>query len=102
MPDDPTDPAKLTKEQSEAALAWIKRHFATPRNCPVCRNTNWTLGDRLVAPTPFQADGGWIMGGTAMPMLALICTTCGYTRFFNAVLAGLVKKSPPTGGGPNG
>ena len=91
---------QLTPEQRDKAIAWVNQHFKAPQQCPVCTSSNWVVGDRLWAPNIFRSDGGLSIGGTAMPLLVLTCTTCGYTHFLNAVLAGLLPK-PSGGGGSN-
>jgi hypothetical protein len=40
------------------------------------------------------SESGIDIGGLAYPLFLLTCGTCGYTLFFNAVVAGLTTKAP--------
>lgn len=61
-----------------------------PQICPVCGDTNWSIGGRLVQPPAIGSQFQYHFGFPAYPLIALISPKCGYTRFINAVVAGIV------------
>lgn len=58
--------------------------------CKECGEKTMTVPDHIVAP-PVFVDGGFALGGRSYPLIMLVCTNCGNTRFFNAVVAGAVN-----------
>jgi predicted nucleic-acid-binding Zn-ribbon protein len=79
----------------QAAQAWLAQRQQSPEAsyCPFCRGTNWMVGE--LVGTPNLAPGGFDPNAPVLPAFPLICTGCGYTMLFNAVVAGLVKPGPP-------
>lgn len=57
-----------------------------------------TVGHQLVTPVLTDPGGGITIGGSTMPQVPLICTNCGYTRYFNY----MVLKQHITGGSGDG
>lgn len=88
---------KLSKDEKERIKAWVEAKSKTAE-CPVCGNTNWIIGDHIVQPVT-NGSGRVLLGGAAYPQVMLVSTECGYTRYFNAILMGLVamdsKESSP-------
>lgn len=56
--------------------------------CRECGEKQIVVADDLVSPVIYQ--GGLVLGGSAYPQGMLICNNCGNTRFFNAVILGVV------------
>jgi len=81
---------ELTEEQMEQFQSWLAERWTGTKECPICATNNWTLGSHLVSPTIYRSGGGLVIGGLAYPLAMIICSNCGYTNFFNAVLIGLV------------
>ena len=88
---------KLTAEETDKFQAWINEKWHGSKICPVSGHNDWVLGDRLVAP-PSIVHGKVALGGSVYPQIMMICRGCGYTIYFNAVLAGIVPAIP---GGQN-
>jgi len=88
---------QLTDEQKETLTA----HFAKKwhdRNCPICRSNDWSLSDKVFELREY-AGGSLIIGSTPIfPVVALACTNCGYSHFFNAIVLGIVPQSDKKGG----
>lgn len=85
-------PNKLTQAQKDAAVAFINERWAGDKACPVCLTAKWSLSDHTV--TPLNVTGNVIHGsGVTYPMVMAVCTNCGNTRFFNAVLMGILDMS---------
>lgn len=86
----PDDDSQLTMEQKEAAIAWLVEHGAGKPICPGCGKQTWEVGDHLVSP-PIHSGGGMMLGGISYPNFMIICTNCGNTQYFNAIVAKLEK-----------
>lgn len=60
--------------------------------CDCCRQSSLTFDDKVFELREFTG-GGLQVGGTAIaPYLTVTCGNCGYTRFFNLVVAGLMNQ----------
>ena len=75
----------------EKANEWLDRHWKADRLCPVCGNSTWLGEEQVMELRPFNQDR---LGapGPVIPLLVIICSTCGNTLFFNTILAGLVER----------
>jgi predicted nucleic-acid-binding Zn-ribbon protein len=77
----------------ERAMEWLNKHWNTPKSCPICKHNNWTVSDSVGVMLP--VSGGRIeVEGLAYPLFLVTCSTCGYTLFFNAVVAGFAPQIP--------
>ena len=74
----------------EKALIWINQNWRGDKRCPICLNSNWAMNENLTEVRPFQG-GSLILGGQLYPFLLVTCNVCGYTHFFNAVIAGVIN-----------
>jgi hypothetical protein len=91
--------ARLTREQQvrklaqqQRAMAWLNEHWSAPdKRCPICNQLQWSTSE-VVEVRPFSG-GGLVVGGPVYPTFMLICGVCGYTRLFNAAIAGILD--PP-------
>ena len=82
---------KGLKLDLEKAETWLNEHWKGDRVCPICGNTHWWGSDQAMEIRSF--DEGRVGGsGIVVPLLAITCSTCGNTLFFNAILAGLVEQ----------
>ena len=82
----------LSVEQKKDIQARLEKKWRTPKECPICHENQWALGDHIVAP-PLYSQGNFVIGGAAYPVAMLICENCGYTYFFNAVVLGMIPAS---------
>lgn len=78
------------KEQQEKAVNWINSKWPV-KTCEVCLQRQWELHDFMVSTPRFE--GGIIIGGQIAPHIMIMCKNCGNTKFFNAVLMGLIKEN---------
>jgi hypothetical protein len=53
-----------------------------PVQCPICKTTNWTMGDGVDMPIRYKP-------GRVYTMLPVRCANCSYTMFFGANAIGL-------------
>jgi hypothetical protein len=85
----------LTAEEKEKVQKWIDDKSKHPAACPVCGDERWIIADHLITPEPVSG-GRLLYGGPAYPQFMLISVGCGYTRYFNAVISGIVVSEPPS------
>lgn len=76
----------------EKFVAFINEKVPNSGVCKECSQKTVTVSDDLVVPPVYQ-NGGVAFGGPAYPQIMLVCTNCGNTRFFNAVVAGVIGGS---------
>jgi hypothetical protein len=65
-------------------------------NCPTCGPAGIGMVQvamDLATPSRTDATGNVAVGGTIYPQMQLICTNCGFTRYFNYVLL-MTDKEP--------
>jgi hypothetical protein len=78
----------------ERAMAWLGNNWNTPKSCPICKQNNWTISESLALIPRLIQDGKETAEGLVYPHFLVTCGTCGYTLFFNAVVAGLLSSKP--------
>ncbi|MFZ1081843.1 MAG: hypothetical protein WAO19_07950 [Candidatus Kryptoniota bacterium] len=66
--------------------------------CPMCGNKNLILMDGYFThPVQGNLNAGVIVGGPAIPSVAVVCTRCGFMSHHALGALGLLP--PPEGGG---
>ena len=70
----------------DKAMEWINSHWGS-RSCPICSSKEWLLMTKIWKLTEFEETGK----GT-LPVVAMMCNTCGHTIFFNAIAMRLVER----------
>ena len=80
---------ELTVEQIDIVKAWMKEKWRGGSNCQICQANHWNVAKHLVLPLTYS-EGSTSMGGASYPQAMLICTNCGQTLLFNAVIMGIV------------
>jgi predicted nucleic-acid-binding Zn-ribbon protein len=83
------DSAKIDFEK---AYAWLTTHWQGDWLCPICGQDDWLVHDEAVEVRAF-GQGRLAAKGSIFPLLTVLCSNCGHTLFFNALIAGLVE--PP-------
>jgi len=80
----------FSKEQRDQIIDAIETRLDGPPECPLCGGTQWTfVGGGLAFIDLIDDAEQRYMGGPALPNVALICTDCGHTLFFNIYFLGL-------------
>jgi len=82
----------------ERAMEWLNKNWHTPKACAVCHNNNWIISDSLVEIHQLFTDGLLRSGGPVYPLFLVTCGVCGYTLFFNSVIAGFTLEAPKKNG----
>jgi hypothetical protein len=91
------DPWELTEEQQQKLNAWLQEKWNGAKLCPICNQDTLALESALAEVGVFVAGGGIYAGSPSYPCAVLICTNCGYTLLFNAVLSGIVPGTDKEG-----
>jgi hypothetical protein len=81
-----------TGKLSDAEKKTIAENLAKVSNgghfkCPVCQQSDWLIGELVVAPVRF--GGGMSLGGDVYPLAMVICQVCSHTIFMNALRMGI-------------
>jgi hypothetical protein len=77
----------------QKALEVMRKKIPAFPSCPACKRPHLSLADTLLEVRPFHG-GMFFAGGPVYPHAAVICTFCGHTMFFNAVILGLLPGGP--------
>ena len=91
----PDEKGKLTADETKKAFSWLKLKLRV-RTCPMCGEEDFGLSESIYA-MPLSGSGAINLSECA-PAIAMLCSNCGYMRFFNALMAGVVKQQPPPEG----
>ena len=75
----------FTAEKRKQAIDWIDKNNPV---CEVCGKDKWTLVPDLISPALFE--GGMVIGGMTYPQVMIVCNTCGNTKYFNAIVIGVL------------
>ena len=87
----PDKDLKLTQEEKKEIAGWISKR-APDLKCSVCGQKHFVLADHVIAGF-IHSGGGLALGGATYPQVMVICTNCGHTIQFNAVVIGALKPS---------
>ena len=82
---------KLTPEQHEKLLAFIKSKWKAPYECRCCGFNNWDVTREIYQIMQFT-PGGLALGGPIVPIAPVTCSNCGNTILINALIAGIVDQ----------
>ena len=67
-----------------------KKLQKTVSKCPICKKDEWTMPEHVFTIVEHNS-----LGGTTTPVIAVICSNCGYQLHFNAIILGIIKKTEP-------
>jgi predicted nucleic-acid-binding Zn-ribbon protein len=75
------------QEQRRRAIAYLREIFPNSPPCPMCHQESaWDV----TAPVHLSPVAGNLLATRGYPVFQVVCTRCGYTMFFNAVIAGVI------------
>ena len=57
--------------------------------CPMCKQSNWQVGDDLVHSPVTTLGGPMSLGGPHIPMVQIVCTNCGFVAHHAAGVLGI-------------
>jgi len=83
----------LDKVRQDKILQFLNDKWKPPGRCPVCGKTVWNVSDTVFEVREYH-EGSLVTRGTAVaaPVVMATCGNCGYTLFFNALVAGIVEQ----------
>ncbi len=88
-----TQNKESVKVDAKKVNAWLGEHWKGNRACPICGNSHWEMGEELVEVRDCRYGQRFNLDGeVSYPLVVVICETCSYTMFFNAIRIGLVEK----------
>lgn len=82
---------KLDAAQCEAIRAKLVGLWRS-KACSFCGGDRLTIATDLSELRPFH-EGVLVDGGKVIPVVTALCSTCGATTLFNAIILGLVDPS---------
>lgn len=89
----PDAEGRLTPEDKAKVSAHFARHWKGEVPCPVCKNaTSWSTAEHVVQSYRWANNQ---FAAPTYPFIPVICTNCGHTMFFNAVVIGVVPLASP-------
>lgn len=91
---------KIDTDKKQRIAEFLNSKVGSPKPCPVCGKTRWTLGDDVWELRQLSKDGLRV-GGSLYPVILLICNECGNTQFLNAVVVGAVDQKGGEGADAN-
>ena len=75
---------------------WLNSQWLGPKQCPVCGNNDWLIFPRAYEMREYQG-GDFVMPGSVVPLVAVMCNVCGHTLLFNGLALRVVERAK--GGG---
>jgi predicted nucleic-acid-binding Zn-ribbon protein len=81
----------LDEIKGDKVLRFLDEKWKPPGRCFVCGKTEWNVSNTLFEVREYH-KGGLVVGGSTAPFIMATCGNCGYTLFFNAIVASLVER----------
>lgn len=76
------------EEKQKKVTTWLENKWPN-KVCDICNSQNWSVVDFISAPSRYEK--GLVLGGKIAPQITVVCNNCGNTKFFNAVVIGLIE-----------
>ena len=77
----------------DRGMEWLNKNWRTPKACPICNQNNWAVSESLALLPRLVQEKMPVPENLVYPLFLVTCSTCGYTLFFNALVAGLLPLS---------
>lgn len=88
--------SSLSKEQETKALEWLSKKWdETKHTCEICSSVHWMILGDIVTPSVYHPNGALFIGGNTYPQFMVMCQSCGNTKYFNAVMSGIIESPKP-------
>ena len=85
---------QLTEDDKKKVLAWVSSKCGQMR-CTCCGNGNWTLFDPASLVIGFDLHTTRFHYHQGIPLVSIVCTTCGHVVFFSSGVIGFKPDDPP-------
>jgi hypothetical protein len=80
----------LTEAQTKKVIERI-RAKGEPPTCTVCGSQSWSITPYLAEVRMFHGRD-FVLGGTSIPLVPVICNTCGNTLLISAIVLGIIDR----------
>lgn len=89
----------MTLDEIYRATDWInEKSTSTNDGCLVCGSPHSIVQPSIVhmpgGRSPYTSEPGWVN-----PTIVVVCHSCGFTRYFNAIIMGMVDENGGDYGG---
>lgn len=81
----------LDKKEKEKIIETLVRKVPS-LECPMCHNRRFILADGYTMLGVQDSKDHWVMGGSMMPVIGLVCSQCGFISFHALGALGLLGK----------
>lgn len=79
----------FSPEEREHVLTALNQRISPNSRCEVCSHYTWTLADGFVFFVLHDAQYQTKPSAPVLPSVAVVCDTCGNTKFLNVIMLGL-------------
>ena len=87
-------PNSLISEEVKKKIAAKLNEKGVRPTCPMCNNNNFILADGYFSHTlQSNIQSGLVIGGPAIPTIAIICSNCGFTSEHALGVLGLLPSN---------
>lgn len=87
---------KIPTIGTDEILRRVNERLGGDRPCSLCGTTNWVLADEIYEVESYEGKQLGVPSKTVMPVVVLICTTCGHMVNLSATALGIIDRN--TGG----
>lgn len=98
---DRKSPEKTVDIIRQKIIDWLEKKWPMPRVCPICKHNKWNTIGTIHELREFHKTD-FVVKGSIIPVIPVICSFCGYTLFFNALKSDLVTPRKKERGEKNG
>lgn len=81
----------LDKKEKEKIIETLVQKVPS-LECPMCHNHHFILADGYTMFGVQDSKEHWVMGGSMMPVIGLVCSQCGFISFHALGVLGLLEK----------
>lgn len=78
---------ELNQDIKNNLMNRVNQVWTNSKVCPICGQQKWSMSDRVFSMHEFHVKPG--EQSQMVPFIILICSSCGYSMFFNAISLGL-------------
>jgi hypothetical protein len=87
----------LNEEQENKAIEWLSKKCSKGAYiCEICGTGSWMVSGNVVAPLNL-INGNIAFGGNITPQFMIMCRNCGNTKYFNALISGVLENEKEEG-----
>lgn len=78
-------------------IDFLQEKWGDKKPCPMCGGTDWEIFGKTFSPIEFTEGTPIGRGGRiAVPVVPIVCTTCGNTILVSAIVSGFMEADEPS------